>query len=636
MTLNSSGRMSLGTSTYSSTNANVDLELGQSGTAQISMNDTAVRALAKVTGNNTQIKFSDFYGKIAGSYSYSVQSSSGTVLNSSHPVGYASGGSATTDGTTFNGVVSVSGYGINKIIYVKYVGTASTASYFPLNNANANSTNYDFTVGGNNIPSTVTVTSINAYTVSYNLTALSGGALSATVNYTVNGNMPMAPFGNGSSRGISSYPYVQWNVYVDSGLTQLVAQSNQGTVQRKIVTFYATDTLGTQITSVRQNQTFTMIMRNGPPSGKFNVKLPTNQYVPSSTTFYSLDTSGNYSSNVSYPTAGNSTFTAYIYDSSSNNTGVYVDLTLNILPQVSVSISPSSGFVGIPISWTVTYGPANGTYYIQDQYQVSSGIFNLNSSGSSTNSYTPVAAGTYTWTFYFSDGQTYTISNYSISSSTFVFPDAGTYTLTIPAGIGSVEVAVIGGSGGTGAYHDGGYGEHSRGGGLGGAVTGVKFTVTPATILTLTVGQPGQPGHYAGTDVYGYGANGTPSIVSYKGSAVVTANNGERFPSKVMGSVVIASGVTSSGTILSNPIQSGFMDVTDSTPQRNGSFDHYSLYSSLANSLYNTTTRLYPPYTDAGWDKLGRYSQIIDSSLNTYIIKGTAEQSGFIRVIYKA
>lgn len=635
MTLNSSGRMSLGTSNYSSTNANVELELGQSGTTQISMNDTAVRALAKVTGNNTQIKFSDLYGKIAGSYSYSVQSSSGTVLNSSHPVGYTSGGSATTDGTTFNGVVSVSGYGINKIIYVKYVGTASTSSYFPLNNGNANSTNYDFTIGGNNIPSTVTVTSINAYTASYDLTALSGGALSATINYTVNGNMPMAPFGNGSSSGISSYPYVQWNFYVDSGLTKLVAQSNQGTVQRKIVTFYATDTLGTQITSVRQNQTFTMVMRNGPPSGKFNVKLPNNQYMPSSTTGYSLDSSGNYSGNVSYQDAGNSTFTAYIYDSSLNNTGVYVDLTLNILPQVSVSVSPSSGYVGIPISWTVTNGPANGTYYVQDQYQVSSGPYSLNSSGGSTNSYTPVAAGTYTWTFYFSDNQTYTISNYSILPSTFVYPSSGTYTLTIPSGIGSVEVAVIGGSGGTGAYHDGGYGEHSKGGGLGGAVTGVTFTVTSGTVLTLTVGAAGQPGHYAGTNVWGYGANGTPSIVSKNGSAVVTANNGEQFPSKVMGSVVIASGVTSSGTILSNPTQSGSMDVSDSTPQRNGSFDHYSLYSSLANSLYNTTTRLYPPYTDAGWDKLGRYSQIIDSSLNTYIIKGTAEQSGFIRVIYK-
>ena len=45
MTLNSSGRISIGTSIYSSTNANIEVELGKSGTTQVSLNDTDARAL---------------------------------------------------------------------------------------------------------------------------------------------------------------------------------------------------------------------------------------------------------------------------------------------------------------------------------------------------------------------------------------------------------------------------------------------------------------------------------------------------------------------------------------------------------------------------------------------------------------
>ena len=80
--LNANGRMSLGTSTFSITGANVNLELGQGGNTQISMNDTVARSLANVTGNYTPIKFSDFYFKyvpttaskflVPGNYTFTV------------------------------------------------------------------------------------------------------------------------------------------------------------------------------------------------------------------------------------------------------------------------------------------------------------------------------------------------------------------------------------------------------------------------------------------------------------------------------------------------------------------------------------------------------------------------------------
>jgi hypothetical protein len=62
MTLNSSGPISLG---GTGTNASINLELSQSATAQISMNDTNVRTLAGVA-SGAIIMPTNFYGKSAG------------------------------------------------------------------------------------------------------------------------------------------------------------------------------------------------------------------------------------------------------------------------------------------------------------------------------------------------------------------------------------------------------------------------------------------------------------------------------------------------------------------------------------------------------------------------------------------
>ena len=85
MTLNSSGPISLGGSTVGQS---VNLELGNSATAQISLNDTAVRNLAGISSgaislNDLYGTSVDPYGTIAGSYSHNGNSSSGGAILSS-------------------------------------------------------------------------------------------------------------------------------------------------------------------------------------------------------------------------------------------------------------------------------------------------------------------------------------------------------------------------------------------------------------------------------------------------------------------------------------------------------------------------------------------------------------------------
>lgn len=62
MTLASSGTLSMGGSTA---NRSINLELSRSATAQITLNETAVRTLANKPTNNSIISISDFYGKSA-------------------------------------------------------------------------------------------------------------------------------------------------------------------------------------------------------------------------------------------------------------------------------------------------------------------------------------------------------------------------------------------------------------------------------------------------------------------------------------------------------------------------------------------------------------------------------------------
>lgn len=70
MTMVSSGQISLGgTGTSGGLNQSVNVELGRSGTAQITMNESAVRTLAGVPSG--QISLSNFYGK-ANQFSFTI------------------------------------------------------------------------------------------------------------------------------------------------------------------------------------------------------------------------------------------------------------------------------------------------------------------------------------------------------------------------------------------------------------------------------------------------------------------------------------------------------------------------------------------------------------------------------------
>ena len=85
MALNSSGTMSMGGSTAGQS---INLELGYSATATISLNDTAARTLAKIASGT--ISLSDFYGKSNyPNWSGSMSRTGGTGTVATH---YGTGG----------------------------------------------------------------------------------------------------------------------------------------------------------------------------------------------------------------------------------------------------------------------------------------------------------------------------------------------------------------------------------------------------------------------------------------------------------------------------------------------------------------------------------------------------------------
>lgn len=80
-------------------------------------------------------------------------------------------------------------------------------------------------------------------------------------------------------------------------------------------------------------------------------------------------------------------------------------------------------------------------------------------------------------------------NNISIASFTTV----GNTTWTCPAGVTSIEVLVVAGGGG-GGWSQSGYGQ--GGGGAGGVIYIENYSVTPATVYTVTVGTGGAGGTY--------------------------------------------------------------------------------------------------------------------------------------------
>lgn len=99
MTLNASGPISLG---GTGTNSSINLELGQSATAQVSMNDTNVRTLAGVASGAITMP-TNFYGKGAATVNFTDQY---IASNQSAPA--TAGYSVNSNGFDYERVQSVS------------------------------------------------------------------------------------------------------------------------------------------------------------------------------------------------------------------------------------------------------------------------------------------------------------------------------------------------------------------------------------------------------------------------------------------------------------------------------------------------------------------------------------------------
>jgi len=100
MTLNSSGPISLGGSTAGQS---VNLELGQSATAQISFNDAAVRTLTGTTSGTALVMPTNFYGKSSVVISVTDQ----TISDFTGGARSASTGYRLTSGGQADGLVNV-------------------------------------------------------------------------------------------------------------------------------------------------------------------------------------------------------------------------------------------------------------------------------------------------------------------------------------------------------------------------------------------------------------------------------------------------------------------------------------------------------------------------------------------------
>jgi hypothetical protein len=162
MTLNSSGPISLGGST---TGQSINLELGQSATAQVSMNDTNVRSLAGVA-SGAIVMPTNFYGKSAVTIVLSNQSIADFTGGGSN----ASAGYQLTSAGAANEIVgastsfletwcSPSGEAVNYEVFVTVSGSPLTIGFINAWTALSTTRTWRLDAGiGNNLTSTLSVT----------------------------------------------------------------------------------------------------------------------------------------------------------------------------------------------------------------------------------------------------------------------------------------------------------------------------------------------------------------------------------------------------------------------------------------------------------------------------------------------
>jgi hypothetical protein len=195
-------------------------------------------------------------------------------------------------------------------------------------------------------------------------------------------------------------------------------------------------------------------------------------------------------------------------------------------PQVSFQTTTSPSTPPIPVSITkrINFDPFHGKRFgfpvplsinsPTNNYNVydNANVYTLANYGLAVN--TPGMPFNITVTNNSSIGSVkYTAPSTSPTTKSFTTP--GTYTWTVPAGVTSINIVVVGAGGGGGFSSGFPFFKKSGGGGGGGVKTLNDFGVTVGSIITITVGRGGVTG------TNGYGGNSSVSISN------TTANGGQ-------------------------------------------------------------------------------------------------------------
>lgn len=443
MTLPASGAMKLG--------AYVNVELGFAATAKISLGSTAVRTLYGISTGAIKLA-ANGYGK--SSRPPFIITPSVTSVNEGSSVTFTIAtvgfGSGTLYWTTVSTTTALDFTDALNSGAITITNNAGTFSKTLTNDQLSEGTEYvvmQLRTGSITGPIvatsaavTVNDTSRTIVTMSpatYNWTArvsTSGGTLSPTgyVNFyfvvssgtmnitgatwtgTASGSFNFA----GLTGGPSVVPTVSAPAVISGSGFYVSLQSYYATTAGTVtetLTFSAVDPIYATTTTLVVNFSVTSA-RNVvtlAPSGTAGVSFPwTVSYGPPSGSYYTTDNVGNTSATVALDAAGynaNSfipgvagTYT-YTFHFSDGYSSAYTETWAT---NPTVALSSYNAPVATSISFSVTYGPPSGSYYVTDSIGNTSGTYILDATGYNLSSFIPGLAGTYTYTFHISDGKT--------------------------------------------------------------------------------------------------------------------------------------------------------------------------------------------------------------------------------------
>jgi hypothetical protein len=194
--------------------------------------------------------------------------------------------------------------------------------------------------------------------------------------------------------------------------------------------------------------------------------------------------------------------------------------------------------------------------------------------------------------------------------------DSSSYTWTVPIGVHVIYIDGVGGGGRSGAYHDGGYGQHARVGGPGGGITGVTIPVTPGDTISGVTGGGGGAGFYNGTDNWGYGGAGAATTFYYNGVLIFTANAGGGPGSAGSGTLHVG---TYGGSVVSGTAPTNTFDHSDGGPVGNP---------------YNPWAYVDAGVVGTGTANVGAQSVVPDGSMTNSTRLGLGQYPGWVRITW--